>query len=222
MNKTFNNNSRDPRDSFGMHEAVCADCGKKCEIPFKPSSDRPVYCDDCFRNKKESRNSGGSSFGRGGSSSSYGGGGRGDFRRNDSRDKRMYSATCSGCGARCEVPFQPTSGKPVYCNDCFKRDGGGRNDRGGDRGGDRGQGQITNQMAALNSKLDRILKILSPSEPIKVIEVVEKKKIMKEVNKPELKNAIKNAQKEEPLETPKKAKEKKVAKKSAKKAKAKK
>ncbi|MFA6437080.1 MAG: CxxC-x17-CxxC domain-containing protein [Candidatus Paceibacterota bacterium] len=211
--KTFDN------DSFGMHQAVCADCGKKCEIPFKPSSDRPVYCDDCFRSKRESRNSGGggSSFGRGGSGSSYGGGGRGDFRRSD-RDKRMYSATCSGCGARCEVPFQPTSGKPVYCNDCFKRDGSGRNDRGG--GG--GQGQITNQLAALNSKLDRILKILSPSEPVKVVEVVEKKKIMKEVNKPELKNAIKNAQEDVIPETPKKEKEKKVAKKSAKKAKAKK
>jgi len=31
-----------------MHKAVCADCGKECEVPFKPSGDRPVYCRDCF------------------------------------------------------------------------------------------------------------------------------------------------------------------------------
>jgi CxxC-x17-CxxC domain-containing protein len=25
-----------------MHKAVCAECGKDCEVPFKPSGDRPV------------------------------------------------------------------------------------------------------------------------------------------------------------------------------------
>ena len=32
-----------------MHKAKCADCGKECEVPFKPSGDRPVYCRDCYR-----------------------------------------------------------------------------------------------------------------------------------------------------------------------------
>jgi len=32
-----------------MHDAVCADCGKKCEVPFKPIEGRPVYCRDCYR-----------------------------------------------------------------------------------------------------------------------------------------------------------------------------
>lgn len=38
-------------DSFNreMHDAVCADCGKKCEVPFKPTEGRPVYCRDCYR-----------------------------------------------------------------------------------------------------------------------------------------------------------------------------
>ncbi|MEK7580275.1 MAG: CxxC-x17-CxxC domain-containing protein [Patescibacteria group bacterium] len=31
-----------------MHEAVCAECHKDCQVPFKPSGDRPVYCKDCF------------------------------------------------------------------------------------------------------------------------------------------------------------------------------
>lgn len=35
-----------------MHKAVCADCKKECMIPFKPSGDRPVYCQDCFSRRK--------------------------------------------------------------------------------------------------------------------------------------------------------------------------
>ena len=31
-----------------MHDAVCAQCGKNTQVPFRPSQDRPVYCSDCF------------------------------------------------------------------------------------------------------------------------------------------------------------------------------
>ncbi len=31
-----------------MHPAVCAQCGKDTEVPFRPSGDRPMYCSDCF------------------------------------------------------------------------------------------------------------------------------------------------------------------------------
>lgn len=34
-----------------MHQAVCADCGNKCEVPFRPTGDKPVYCRDCFSKK---------------------------------------------------------------------------------------------------------------------------------------------------------------------------
>jgi len=43
--------SRDPRE---MHKAICADCKNECEVPFKPSEDRPVYCGDCFRKHRKS------------------------------------------------------------------------------------------------------------------------------------------------------------------------
>ncbi len=36
-----------------MHKATCADCGKECEVPFKPKADRPVYCRDCFSKHKK-------------------------------------------------------------------------------------------------------------------------------------------------------------------------
>jgi len=54
-----------PRRSFGnrdsrrplMYDAVCAECGKGCQVPFKPSGEKPVYCSDCFE-KKGGRDSG--------------------------------------------------------------------------------------------------------------------------------------------------------------------
>ncbi|WP_409967893.1 zinc-ribbon domain containing protein [Bengtsoniella intestinalis] len=34
-----------------MFEAVCAECGTTCQVPFQPRNDRPVYCSDCFSNR---------------------------------------------------------------------------------------------------------------------------------------------------------------------------
>ncbi len=46
--------SRERRERL-LHKAVCADCQKDCEIPFKPSGERPVYCKECFSKRKSSR-----------------------------------------------------------------------------------------------------------------------------------------------------------------------
>ena len=35
-----------------MYEAICADCSKVCEVPFKPSEDRKVYCKTCWARRK--------------------------------------------------------------------------------------------------------------------------------------------------------------------------
>ena len=37
-----------------LHKTICADCNKECEVPFKPSGDRPVYCKECFSKRKDS------------------------------------------------------------------------------------------------------------------------------------------------------------------------
>ena len=34
------------------HKATCSECGKECEVPFKPIEDRPVYCRDCYRKSR--------------------------------------------------------------------------------------------------------------------------------------------------------------------------
>ncbi len=36
-----------------MHKAVCSDCGQECEVPFKPTEGRPVYCKNCFPKHKK-------------------------------------------------------------------------------------------------------------------------------------------------------------------------
>ncbi len=43
------------RGPVQMFQAVCAECQKKCEVPFKPSGDKPVYCNNCFSSKKDSQ-----------------------------------------------------------------------------------------------------------------------------------------------------------------------
>ncbi len=37
------------RPALEMHTATCAKCGNRCEVPFRPTGERPVYCSDCFR-----------------------------------------------------------------------------------------------------------------------------------------------------------------------------
>lgn len=95
--KDFNGNG-----SFGwngedrqMHEAVCDDCGRNCKVPFKPNSDKPIYCSECFN---------------------FHGDDRWDRWRND---RQMHDVVCDDCWDDCQVPFKPTWSKPIYCNDCF-------------------------------------------------------------------------------------------------------
>jgi len=44
------------RGPVTMHQAVCDQCGKPCEVPFRPTDGKPVYCNTCFRDKRETGN----------------------------------------------------------------------------------------------------------------------------------------------------------------------
>jgi CxxC-x17-CxxC domain-containing protein len=100
-------------------------------------------------------------------------GGKPRFDRNDRGPVEMHKAICDNCGKECEVPFRPTSGKPIYCSSCFenKRGGDDRRERSFDRPSferpnfDRPQSpssdnNLKQQIDALNSKVDKILNIL--------------------------------------------------------------
>ncbi|MBR9691662.1 hypothetical protein GOV06_02655 [Candidatus Woesearchaeota archaeon] len=68
---------------------------------------------------------------------------------NNRRDLEMTQVICSECGKECEVPFKPTSSKPVYCSDCFEK-----HDK---RGSSRNSGK---DLEIINEKLDKIIKAL--------------------------------------------------------------
>jgi CxxC-x17-CxxC domain-containing protein len=37
-----------------MHKTICSNCGKECEVPFKPNGSKPVFCRECFQNNRTS------------------------------------------------------------------------------------------------------------------------------------------------------------------------
>ena len=37
------------------------------------------------------------------------------------RDRVLYEAVCADCHKVCEVPFQPSEDRAVYCKECFAR-----------------------------------------------------------------------------------------------------
>src|SRR5262245_62252976 len=126
---------------------TCVDCGEEFlftagEQMFyreRGLTNAPTRCKSCREKRKMTRPA----------SSGGGGGGGGGYGRSE---KQMYPATCSNCGRDTEVPFMPTSGRPVLCRDCFNASkgtgagagagagyggghGGGRGGRSGDGGG---------------------------------------------------------------------------------------
>jgi CxxC-x17-CxxC domain-containing protein len=153
----YNNN----RDRFSgrrsdrptMHDAVCDKCGKSCQVPFRPSGDKPIFCSQCFEQE--------------------GGGSRGNDRRSSNRrsfrpsgDREMFTAICDDCGKECKVPFSPSKEKPIYCSECFEKRGSGNTSKGCD----------CKQLDEIVEKLDRILLALETKE-----KVVEKKVVKKKV-----------------------------------------
>ncbi len=170
----FNKKRNSKKGDFGnrerprMYEAICDNCGKKCEIPFKPMTDKPVYCSSCYSERE--------------------GGDRRNRKSNERHrfeEKRMFSATCSKCGKKFELPFKPTGERNVYCNDCFKGDGNNPTTK------DSTNQCNKEQMEALGKKLDKIIELLTPKAIEKDIPVEAKEKKVKEKKEVKKKAATK-------------------------------
>jgi len=48
--------SRDDGGSVSMHKAVCDECGQNCEVPFRPTQGKPIFCSNCFSAQKGNDN----------------------------------------------------------------------------------------------------------------------------------------------------------------------
>ncbi|MST04071.1 MAG: hypothetical protein EXS49_00675 [Candidatus Pacebacteria bacterium] len=44
-----------PKSGEGKYDAKCASCGKDSKVHFKPTDDKPAYCDDCFKKIKANK-----------------------------------------------------------------------------------------------------------------------------------------------------------------------
>lgn len=143
------------RERPQMHEAICSDCGKKCEVPFKPIGGKPIFCSQCFTSHREgpvSNRPPRREYDRPDRD-------RPRFQDRDRRDRRMFDATCAKCGTKFQLPFSPIGDKPVYCNECFSRPIA----RGTSNAGSSSYPQYKEQFDMLNAKLDRIIKALNPA-----------------------------------------------------------
>lgn len=97
---------------------TCRDCGQPFtftagEQEFYASHGlmhEPSRCPEC-RSARRSGQGGGT----------YGGGGGGYRSGGYTREREMFSTTCSNCGKEALVPFQPRTDRPVYCSDCFQQ-----------------------------------------------------------------------------------------------------
>jgi len=92
---------------FQDQKMVCRDCGNEFtwtagEQEFykqKGFDNKPSRCPDCRKKKKFEKAGGG-----------FGGG-----------DRQSFEITCSQCGAKDTVPFQPREGRDVLCRNCFSK-----------------------------------------------------------------------------------------------------
>jgi CxxC-x17-CxxC domain-containing protein len=110
----------------------CVDCGEEFlftvgeqnfykQHGLTHAPNRCKRCRDARKGQQRPARSGGRSHeygggGGGGGRRERGGGDRGDR----GGDRELFSAVCSECGTETQVPFLPSSGRPVFCRDCFQ------------------------------------------------------------------------------------------------------
>jgi CxxC-x17-CxxC domain-containing protein len=95
--------------SFQDKTIQCSDCGSTFTFSAEEQelfqsrgyTNEPKRCPSCRQARKAQRP--GTSFS--GASST----------------RQMFPAVCAECGKETEVPFEPRSGKPVYCSDCYRK-----------------------------------------------------------------------------------------------------
>jgi CxxC-x17-CxxC domain-containing protein len=83
---------------------TCRDCGGKFTFTVREQEfyasrgweNTPSRCPECRAARRRSGNGG-------------------------QQPRRMYPVICAACGVETEVPFEPRSGRPVYCGDCFTK-----------------------------------------------------------------------------------------------------
>ncbi|MBI2917164.1 MAG: zinc-ribbon domain containing protein [Chloroflexi bacterium] len=107
--------------SYQDRTLSCQDCGQSFTFTADEQSlfaqkgytNDPKRCPTCRAARRTESTS----------SSGMGGGmGSGGYGRPAQR-REMFPAVCAQCGKQTQVPFRPSGTRPVYCSDCFSRQG---------------------------------------------------------------------------------------------------
>ena len=101
-----NRNFGKPRfnnDRQEMYSATCANCGKQCEVPFRPTGSKPVLCRECFQNNRgsDSRRPERGSFDRP------------QFNREDNQSRPNYQAQFDALNAKMDKILSLITPHPV-------------------------------------------------------------------------------------------------------------
>jgi len=104
--------------SYSDKQITCSDCGTTFTFSTKDQeffaskgfANEPKRCPICRAAKKQSM----------GDNSNYSGGSYGS-RSGGSAPRQMFPVKCATCGKDTEVPFEPRTGRPVYCSDCYRK-----------------------------------------------------------------------------------------------------
>jgi CxxC-x17-CxxC domain-containing protein len=94
--------------SFEDKSIQCSDCGATFTFSVEEQelfqsrgyTNEPKRCPSC-RQARKSERFGSDSYSRG--------------------PRQMFQVTCAECGKDTEVPFEPRTGRPVYCSDCYRK-----------------------------------------------------------------------------------------------------
>lgn len=94
--------------SFEDIQLECSDCGAAFSFTAEEQelfqtrgyTNKPKRCPGC-RQTRRARNSNGIE----GSTST----------------RQTFPAVCSACGKDTQLPFEPRTGRPVYCSDCYRK-----------------------------------------------------------------------------------------------------
>lgn len=98
----------------------CCDCGKDFTFTAEEQDqfhsrgyhNDPKRCQECRQARKADRSSSnGNNFQTSNGERSFG----------FSTTRQMYPAVCSSCGKSTTVPFQPRQDRPVYCQECYRK-----------------------------------------------------------------------------------------------------
>ncbi|MBC8280994.1 MAG: zinc-ribbon domain containing protein [Chloroflexi bacterium] len=105
--------------SYQDRNLTCVECGQSFIFSADDQSyhaekgytNEPKRCPSCRQARRANRSSDGGGFGF------------------DRGPREMHTVVCAECGNEATVPFRPRGDRPVYCSDCFSRQGGGAGGR---------------------------------------------------------------------------------------------